>query len=176
MKEKWRKILNEWKANGRGSKFSSVPKDEFPGLLKELMSQLQEKAIDNLKSGFRKTGIFPIDRQQVLNRLCNTIITNASETVRENVGNTFIEHLKKVRQEATTVRQIRRKKRLNVPPGKSISSTDFMNNENAEAQLITPSIDEDNIPDGTQPSTSGHKTNSDTDEISEDEIMIMISL
>lgn len=133
MKEKWRKILNEWKANGRGSKFSSVPKDEFPGLLKELMSQLQEKAIDNLKSGFRKTGIFPIDRQQVLNRLCNTIITNASETVRENVGNTFIEHLKKVRQEATTVRQIRRKKRLNVPPGKSISSTDFMNNENADA-------------------------------------------
>ncbi|KAK9731736.1 hypothetical protein QE152_g13373 [Popillia japonica] len=48
--------------------------------------------------------------------------------------------------------------------------SDFMNNENAEAQLITPSIDEDNIPDGTQPSTSGHKTNSDTDEISEDEI------
>lgn len=145
MKEKWRKILNEWKASGHGSRYSSIPKDEFPSLLKKLMNQLEDRAADNLKSGFRKTGISPLDRQHVLGRLCDRIVT-ADSQVTEVVGKSFIEHLTKVRTETTKGRQIRRRKRLDVPPGKSISSSDFNNGATAESTNNT---------DEPQPGTSG---------------------
>lgn len=129
MKEKWRRILNEWKEGAHGSRFSSVPKDEFPRLLKELMNKLEERGTQNLQSDFRKTGIHPLNRQEVLNRICSRVVT-ADNEIAQAVSETFIEHLSKTRADATKTRQIKRKKRLNVPPGKSISSSDF-NSDNA---------------------------------------------
>ncbi|XP_072375754.1 uncharacterized protein [Diabrotica undecimpunctata] len=84
MKEKLRKILNTWKTSGHGSRLSSILKDEFPSLLKNLMNQLDERAANNLKSGFRNTEIFPLDCQQVLDRLCSHIVT-ADVQISKNV-------------------------------------------------------------------------------------------
>lgn len=66
LKIKWRKILNAWKTSH--PKESSVPKTVFPKLLKELTGELNK---ENLISGFKKCGIYPLDRHQVLKRLPN---------------------------------------------------------------------------------------------------------
>ncbi|CAH2000804.1 unnamed protein product [Acanthoscelides obtectus] len=138
MKEKWRKILSEWKASSYGSRVSSIPKDELLRLLKSLMNQLSEKAPDNLKSGFRKTGICPLDRQ-VLDRLCDRVVTADTE-ITEHVGNSFIQHITNVRTETTKKRQVKRRKRLNVPPGKSICGSDF-NNDTLTVENMTKTVD-----------------------------------
>ena len=43
-----------------------IPKAVFPRLLKELTNELNK---ENLISGFKKCGIYPLDCNQVLNRL-----------------------------------------------------------------------------------------------------------
>jgi len=40
MKMAWRKILTDWRMKGKGRKAPSLPKDEFPKLLKTLMQKL----------------------------------------------------------------------------------------------------------------------------------------
>lgn len=55
MKIAWRKVLNTWKENIRNSRYMSVLKEEFPGLLKEFMKEKYKN--------FRKCAIFPQNRQ-----------------------------------------------------------------------------------------------------------------
>ncbi|KAK9886713.1 hypothetical protein WA026_017632 [Henosepilachna vigintioctopunctata] len=62
------KILGEWKETSQGSWCCFIPKVTFPALLKKL-SESMSTAQDNMKTGFRKSGIYHIDRNQVLERL-----------------------------------------------------------------------------------------------------------
>ncbi|CAI6370884.1 unnamed protein product [Macrosiphum euphorbiae] len=64
----WRKIIETWK-KGEGRDECSVPKDRFPRLLNILMKTINEKSTDNLKAGFEKCGIYPLNRDKVLNML-----------------------------------------------------------------------------------------------------------
>lgn len=64
LKRHWRKILYDWRKSSRRT--GSIPKGQIPSLIKELCSKLEG---EHLKSGFRATGIYPLDRQEVLNRL-----------------------------------------------------------------------------------------------------------
>lgn len=68
LKIAWRKILTTWKC-GNGSNESSVPKEQFPKLLNNLMDAIKEKQIVNIQSGFKKCGIIPMNRDSVLNML-----------------------------------------------------------------------------------------------------------
>ena len=54
MKRKWRGILKNWKLKNPSK--TTLPKDEFPGLLKELCEVLNH---DNLIAGFSTCGIYP---------------------------------------------------------------------------------------------------------------------
>ena len=56
LKKKRRKILKDWKINNHTQ--TTLPKDIFPALLKQLVSVLDS---DNLKSGFRRWGINPFN-------------------------------------------------------------------------------------------------------------------
>ena len=56
--------MNDWKTNHL--KESSVPKTVFPRLLKELTNELNK---ENLISGFKMCGTYPLDCNQVLNHL-----------------------------------------------------------------------------------------------------------
>ena len=69
LKVNWRKVLTAWKLSTRSTKCSVLSKDQFPRMLKRLHEAIDEKAADNLISGFRKAGIYPLDRGQVLTRL-----------------------------------------------------------------------------------------------------------
>ena len=60
----WRNILDNWRRESRIK--GSIPKNQFPALLKSLCDRL---SADNLVAGFRASGIFPLDRKEVLKRL-----------------------------------------------------------------------------------------------------------
>ena len=67
VKRFWRRILDKWRKDTRRK--GTIPKTQFPGLLKKLCETFSSH---NLKSGFRATWIFPVDRNQVLKRLPST--------------------------------------------------------------------------------------------------------
>lgn len=124
LKSHWRDVLTIWKKTTSGSRCMNVPKDEFPRLLKELIAALEPDAKNNLKSGFRKTGIFPLDKTKVLQRLPKAVLQESLGLMIDHVGEVFIEELNKRREEVTKIRATRRRKKLNVPPGKSIGFAD----------------------------------------------------
>lgn len=115
MKVAWRKVLKNWKETAAASRCTSVPKDQFPTLLKNLWDSLI-KGPENLISGFRKSGIYPTDRQPILKRLPSRSLDSS---ISSHVGESFLEQIAKKREEVTKARKSQRKK-LNVPPGKSI--------------------------------------------------------
>lgn len=124
LKMKWRQILTQWKQSESGKTVSTMPKDIFPQLLKKCLDELEPNIKENLKSGFRKAGIYPIDKDEVLKRLPTT---NASVNL-ELVGESFIHHLQQKRKEVVKPRLTKRQK-LEVPSGKSITAIDIIQYE-----------------------------------------------
>lgn len=120
LKCKWRQVMLQWKNSQLGRKLSTTPKDQFPRLLKTALDFLTETKA-NLVAGFRKTGIYPVDKQEPLARLPQQDrIINA-----DLIGNSFMQKLVQSRAEACPEQKTIRKKKLNVPPGKSICATDL---------------------------------------------------
>lgn len=76
---------------------------------------------------------FPTDRQPVLKRLPSESLDASISSL---VGESFLDQISKKRQEATECRKIKRKKKLNVPPGKSISSEEFKATSSTEQVLV----------------------------------------
>ena len=133
MKGAWRNVLKEWKQTAAGSRCKSVPKDQFPLLLKKMWDRLHTSS-DNLIAGFRKSGIYPIDRQQVLKRLPSHSLDSSVSSV---VGETFLEEIMKKREEITKGHQKTGRKKLNVSPGKSISAEEIEAGATSEPQPST---------------------------------------
>jgi len=65
MKKYWRETLTEWKS-GAGRHMPTAPKEWFPRLLGKLLDRVQPTSSSNLVSGFKKCGIYPLDREQVM--------------------------------------------------------------------------------------------------------------
>lgn len=63
LKCKWRQVLLNWKNSQSGRMLPATPKDQFPSQLKHALDSLTDTK-ENLIAGFRKTGIFPIDKEQ----------------------------------------------------------------------------------------------------------------
>lgn len=102
---------------------NNIPKDEFPSLLKQLMVAKEPNMKKDMQSGFRKTGIVPFIKQEVIGRLPSATAENSLAKLTDCVGNTFLDKLQKRRQEVTNINK-KRRKQLNVPSEKSISSGD----------------------------------------------------
>lgn len=77
----------------------------------------------DMQSGFRKTGIVPFNKQEVIGRLSYATAENSLAKLTDCVGNTILDELQKRRQEVTKINK-KRHKQLNLPSGKSISSAD----------------------------------------------------
>lgn len=126
LKEAWRRILEKWKMN-EGRRAATIPKDRFPHFIKELLESIKPNQEKNIQSGFRKCGIYPLDRQQVLNRLPSAPAEDARQ-IEENVNNVVVDMLKSMRHSDTPV-QRRRRKKVDVAAGKSVSGADFREEE-----------------------------------------------
>ncbi|XP_045497433.1 MFS-type transporter clz9-like [Colias croceus] len=125
MKIAWREILLKWKKTD-GYNEICVPKGCFPQLLKLLMETIQDNAVSNLKSGFKKTGIVPFDPTQVLNRIPNEI--NDTERHKEAMDQSVINLLNNMQYDTIAVKDIKRKRKINVVAGKSVGE-DFLQAE-----------------------------------------------
>ncbi|KAK9883139.1 hypothetical protein WA026_001335 [Henosepilachna vigintioctopunctata] len=89
-------------------------------------------AQDNMKEGFRKSGIYPIDRNQVLERLPSYVIGRISigcesDLSAVTVGECLIQQITKKKEELTQRRPTTaRRKKVNVQAGKSITAEEVI--------------------------------------------------
>lgn len=135
MKSIWRKILSYWKETDEGRRQGTLQKEHFAPLLGKLVSELGQTAPSNLKSGFRKCGIVPIDKNQIVKRL-------PSQDFHTDVGQiseSFIMHLTRKRKDLIPTKEGKgRKRKLNVPPGQSITTNDFVDCEASATCIKIP--------------------------------------
>ena len=109
LKRQWREILTAYKR--AHPKNQTVTKNYFPALLKQLCDQIDNS---NLVAGFKKTGITPLDRSQVLQRL-----PNYTQPCNNTVSETFMEYLSQSRSFRTD-KVASKRLRYSVEPGKSV--------------------------------------------------------
>lgn len=160
MKEAWRATLSKWKL--QNLRLATVPKDTFAKLLKETLKCMDAKpprqqsdmpinsAIKrNLIKSFSASGIYPLDREQVLKRLPREF---DEEDPTAEVESALTAMLKEQRFGDPGKPQQKRK-RLAVAPGCSISTA------TAEAEKDN----KDNKKDHTEPGCS--YTTADTDKV-----------
>jgi hypothetical protein len=178
MKGAWRELLREWKKTKHGSCFSTLPKDVFPRLLAKLMDKLEFTKTQNLQSGFAKAGIYPINRQKLLDRLAE----NKNCTLDEDlIGQAFLDRLQKEREDFIGGPGKPRKKKLQVLPGNSISYEDLQQAsvdtgpvaKNKKRKVVSSSSsDESDIMDFVDESDSGSEEDSDenVDNLHADEV------
>jgi len=87
MKVAGRKILTQWKNTPEGLNNTTLQKQSFPKLLKQLLDTMQPSIKTTMINVFRKCGIYPCDVTELLERLPR------SEDVNSSVEKSFIEHL-----------------------------------------------------------------------------------
>lgn len=122
LKRNWREILGKWKM-GPGRNLPSVPKDKFPRLLNNLLKAIMTNASNSIKSGFRKCGIVPVNKEEVLKMLPSQPIQSEAQaaTEREMIDQTFVNVLKAMRYEDTASTKTKKKTKLKVEPGQSVA-------------------------------------------------------
>lgn len=106
-----------------------MSKDVFPSLLKKLYALLyptEEQKSESMKSGFKKCGICPFNEEIVLSRLPDgNTDTGFGTPVRHKVSAAVIDMLADMRGVNKDVEIRRRRKKINVAPGKSIGLEDL---------------------------------------------------
>lgn len=118
MKRAWRQILSEWKDSADGVRNTTIQKQHFPPLLKKMLGIMAPNIRENLKSGFKKCGIVPLSADPLLARLPRSICD--STIIQSEIQASFLQTLENKRLECTNPTRNRRKK-INVPAGKSVS-------------------------------------------------------
>ncbi|XP_072152590.1 uncharacterized protein [Bemisia tabaci] len=156
-KRHWRAILDDWKARAR-LRATAIPKPQFPGLLKKLMEKVLVNGSDNIKAGFEKAGIHPLDRQKVLDHLQNKAPDPA------DVNQSVLNILREMRHD-TNAPPKKRNKRLAVQPGKSVSAVDL---ESASEEDVDGNFDE-NAENGSSASSENEDRESSSDSESSNE-------
>lgn len=105
MKMKWRQIITSYKLSGSNK---TIAKSDFPRLLKSLIDALSENGGANLRSGFKKAGMFPLNREKVLERIPTS--ENIDPTVQTNVTESVFDLLKEKRFSGQGEAKVRKKK------------------------------------------------------------------
>lgn len=122
LKTAWRNILEKWKLT-QGKYEASVPKDKFPRLLKQLMDEIKIQGPKNVRAGFRKCGIVPLNRRPVLQML-PTVPTPADG---RKLDESLISLLRDARYGPTSTSTIRQKRtKIAVLPGQSVTGSSIV--------------------------------------------------
>ena len=111
---------------------TTLPKDSFPGLLRKLVSKIEDpgRGSANLKAGFIKTGIYPLNRVKVLDMLPQeTAGRSAGADLDSNdMSDSLVAFLQHMRHRPNK-RTIQRRQKLKVEAGKSVSADHFESEE-----------------------------------------------
>ncbi|KAL1399434.1 hypothetical protein pipiens_008219 [Culex pipiens pipiens] len=123
MKGQWRQVLETNKMkSATGSQ--AFEKKHFPRLLRATLEGMDANLEKDIISGFVKCGLAPVNRKKVLARLPQGL---QQEVEDENVtvNDSLTEYLKLMRYGNEGEPQKGRKKKLNMPAGRSVTSADF---------------------------------------------------
>ncbi|KAH9643382.1 hypothetical protein HF086_015496 [Spodoptera exigua] len=154
LKIAWRQTLEDWKKANLPT--TSVPKESFPHLLKKALLNIDQKppkndkdacvelsAIKrNLVSSFKATGIVPLGRNRVLNKLPPESPSPEMETV---VRDSLTEFLRKQRF-GNEVQPPRKRTRLQIEPGKSIATVDETLNQEVNVVDLEHTLNRNDCP------------------------------
>lgn len=127
LKNKWKQLLTDWKMKNRGV----ISKPDFTKLLKKLMINLEPTLEHNIKAGFASSGIVPLNRERVLQKLLGS--------KRRMDNNALTESFTNIMNEVTQVQPKpppTKRKKINVPAGKSICLADIENDKTASTEEI----------------------------------------
>lgn len=155
MKTAWRYVLTEWKS--QNLKISAIPKDRFPSLLRKCLERMDVVKVNvnkqnehlpgnkevssikrNLINSFYATGIYPINKNEVLKKLPQEENIN---DIRNEMENSLTDFLRERRYGNNENGSARKKKRLRIEPGASLStlpSDNFQDIPDAEETECSP--------------------------------------
>lgn len=140
--------MESWKVRNRGV----LPKTEFPRKLKEAIEAIDSNQLTkNIKSGFRATGIVPINRKNVLKRIPGgeTQVDDWTDSWKA----TIVDHLNQLRNKDE---KRPRRKKVNIIHGKSLTAEEVFassasTSKTAESKDNVESEDNDNMEDIIEP-------------------------
>ena len=114
-KIEWKDILDTWRRESKCT--DNLPKTVFPSLLYKLMRRLRS---ENLVSGFGASGVYPLDRHQVLKRLPNLVTSDEIDNA------VFNESVLQILKENCSVgiekKRVQTKRGRKITPGQRITS------------------------------------------------------
>ncbi|XP_060859285.1 uncharacterized protein LOC132936561 [Metopolophium dirhodum] len=131
------------------------------------MKKISENCANNLKSGFEKCGIYPLNRDKVLNMLP---VEYDDPDVSDHVNSSLKEFLKTMRSpETTNVRQ--KRKKLNVQPGQSVEVVRSSNSEYGDQSDSSSTVDqpEDVVDSIISPAVISDDSSDEEDDSSDEE-------
>jgi hypothetical protein len=137
----WRKILEIFK--WKHPNISTMSKEHFPALLKQLLDEIEVKKADNFLVGFKTCGIVPFDPHKVISKLPMTYPERECSSGTQCLLD-FLQRSRYGTQHAETMKS--RCKKIKLSPGESImpfplkgkdndSETDTSNQENGGRQV-----------------------------------------
>lgn len=116
-----------------GKNKSSIDKQSFPGLLLKTLQKMSNSRDEVIRSGFRKAGIVPVNREKVLNMLPQEEEDQAGALDVALISPRLTDFLKETRYGATESQNTpKRKKCLSVAPGKSVKITNIAESSSSE--------------------------------------------
>lgn len=132
LKKYWRQILTEWKQK-QARRVKTMTKEAFPHLFSLLYEKLtaNDTGKQNIISGFKKCGLYPLNRSRPIERLPK--MPQDAENVDKNVSTSVIDMLSELRIPRREESIRKRKKRVNVSPGKSVCLEDYERKQNCTA-------------------------------------------
>lgn len=121
LKQAWRSILTKVKLENPN--LNCVDKCVFPQLLSELVKKMKFNSPQNIKNGFKATGIYPYNPDEVYKKMPNA---RFKARVEGDIDNALLDFLKEQRNpKKSQLIQRGKKKMLNIRPGCSISAEDI---------------------------------------------------
>ncbi|XP_012551329.2 uncharacterized protein LOC101746451 [Bombyx mori] len=168
MKNAWRDILFTWKKS-EGRVLPTIPKNVFPKLLKKMLEKMEPNIKQNILAGFMKTGISPLNKEKVLNRLPgNHTIHEFSTEEKEAIDESVMSLLKEMRYGSQSTKTTNKKKQINVIPGKSVEGSDFIETDISSAYAVSniePNQQSKKIERGLNTTTNKNPTNTEKENL-----------
>ena len=115
LKESWRRILAKWRIETRIK--GAIPKENLPTLLHRLMNTVNP---DSLISGFKGTGIYPLDKNEVIKRLPGKSKDPGGDDTMMVLNDSVLNILKENLDLGQGERPAKKKRGPKVQPGKRI--------------------------------------------------------
>ena len=83
-------MLFEWRKSAVGRQYTTLPKEQFAGLLKKLIDKLREgNGKHNLVNGFKACGLYPFNPEEVFAKLHSENTMSPSKALDQSLLDTL---------------------------------------------------------------------------------------